>query len=165
MTRYQELCALYAAARLRADARRERCAVLVERFAARLRAYLQAPEDALSFCSTDEEVDAAGPLALRDALATEDGGWRVGIQIALRDPARPDTSFFVFIAVRVREDGGALVLSLSDEDPGRSVRPEDEPLLDAIAAEAHRRLAAWLGENLDRALGAVGAPEHYGAYL
>lgn len=166
VTRFDKLCALYASARARADARRERCAAVLERLFERMRAHLEAPPDALSFRSLEGEPEESPPLPLREAMSTaEDGNWQVAIQIALRDPAQPEPPFFVFFAVRIRETDGRLVLSLSDDDPGREVRPGDDALFDVVAADAHRRLEAWLTTQLDGALGAGIAPERYGAYL
>lgn len=166
VTRYDRLCDLYAAARARAEARRERCAVLVERMSERLRSYMGAPADALCFNPIDSEPEDSQPVPLREAMsAADDGTWQVRIQVSLRDPAKPDAPFSVFFGVRVRDEDGRLRLSLSDEDPGREVDPDDAAALDAVAADAHRRLEQWLVANLDRALGAAGTPDRFGGYL
>lgn len=166
MTRYDTLCELYGKARAAADARRDRCAAVVEKLRERIRAHLDAPDDAVGFRSLEVESDDAVAVPLADALTmSEDGTWNAGIQITLRDAAKPDAPFMIFFGVRMREENGRLVLSLSDDDPGRTVQPDDDAVLDEIAAEAHRRLEGWLAENLDRALGAPGKPEHYGVYL
>ena len=166
MSRYEALCELYGKARAAADARRDRCAAVVEKLRERIRVHLDAPDDAVGFRSleVDSEDGAAVPLA--EALTLDEGGvWSAGIQITLRDAAKPDAPFMIFFGVRIREENGRLVLALSDDDPGRVVQPAEDAVLDEIAAEAHRRLEAWLAENLDRALGAPGTPEHHGVYL
>lgn len=161
---YEELCHLYAKARAASEARRERCAGLIEKLRERVRVRLGAPDDAVTFRPLDAETDDPAPLAQAMSLA-EDGTWQVGVQITLRDPAKPDAPFHVFFGVRVREEDGRLFVTLSDDDPGRTVAPDDDGVVDAIAADAHRRLETWLAANLDRALGAPGAPERYGVYL
>lgn len=166
MTRYEELCASYADARARADARRARCAALLERLRGRLVAHLEMPADALAFRPVDSEPESAPSETLLGAMSVaDDGAWHVGIQIELRDPAKPDTPFLVSFDLTVREDEGRFVVSVSEDDPGRVVQAEDTAALDEVAASLYRRLADWLRENLDQALGAAGRSERFGVYL
>ncbi|RIL02374.1 MAG: hypothetical protein DCC71_16475 [Proteobacteria bacterium] len=166
MSRYDDLCNRYAKARGAAEARRDRCAAVVEKLRERVRVQLGAPEDAVGYRALDADTDEPTALPLTEALSVaEDGAWQVGIQIMLRDPAKPDAPFHIFFGVRMREDDGRLVVSLSDDDPGRAVSADDGAAIEAVAADAQRRLEDWLAANLDRALGAPGAPERYGVYL
>lgn len=168
MTRYEKLCLIYADARLRAETHRDRCAAVLERLRERLLVTLGVPADALAFRAVDSE---SGPepgegLPVRDAMSSaEDGTWHVGVQVTLRDPKAADQPFHLFFDLRVREDGGRFVVSLSDEDPGRSVRADDDADLDAVAEDAARRLEAWLADNLEQVLGAAGRTERFGVYL
>lgn len=168
MTRYEKLCALYADARLRAEAHRDRCAVLLERLRDRLVSTLGMPADALAFRAVEGETgpEPGEGLPVRDAMSSaEDGTWHVGAQVTLRDAKAPDQPFYLFFDLRVREEEGRFRVSLSDEDPGRSVRDDDDAGLDAVAEDAARRLEAWLSENLEQVLGASGRTERFGVYL
>lgn len=163
---YDELCHLYAKAREASEARRERCAALIEKLRTRVQARLAAPDDAVTYRALDTDGDEPAPLALADAMRLgDDGSWQVGVQITLRDPAKPDAPFHVFFGLRVREEDGRMWLALSDDDPGRALRADDDAAIEEAAADAQRRLERWLAENLDRALGAPGTPERYGVYL
>jgi len=168
VTRYEKLCALYADARLRAEGHRERCAAVLERLRDRLLATLGMPADALAFRTIEGESgpEPGAGLPVREAMSSaEDGTWHVGAQVTLRDPKAPEQPFYLFFDLRVREDAGRFVLSLSDEDPGRTVRPEDDAALDAVAEDAARRLEGWLADNLEQVLGAAGRTERFGVYL
>lgn len=168
VTRYEKLCALYADARLRAETHRDRCAAVLERLRERLVATLGMPPDALAFRAVESE---SGPepgegQPVRDAMSSaEDGTWHVGAQVTLRDAKAPDQPFSLFFDLRVREDGGRFLVSLSEEDPGRTVRADDDAGLDAVAEDAARRLEAWLSDNLEQVLGASGRTERFGVYL
>jgi hypothetical protein len=97
--------------------------------------------------------------------AEDDGTWHVGMEIVLRACQAPESTFPVFFSLGVREEGDHFVVSLADGDAGTRLHPGDDDALDALAAEAERRLREWLLENLDRVLGIAPPGKEFGLYL
>lgn len=167
MSTYEEFCELYARARARANERRQRCAAVLAQAGDRIVRRLGIPEGAHAWRPAESEPDESGaPGTLADAMSADDDGvWRVGMQILLRDPGDPEHPFPILFSLGVKEDAEHFVVSMADGEVGHRVLPDAPGGLDALAAEADRRLREWLAENLDRALGAAGPRGQFGLYL
>lgn len=167
MSAYQELCELYARARARAEERRVRHAAVLEQVGAQIVKRLGVPEAAYGWQPLEGGPAEEGPgCTLPDAMsADEEGVWHVGMQIQLRAGDDPRSVLPLFFDLSAKEQGDHFLVSLSDGDPGHRIHPGDTSELDALAAEAERRLREWLAENLDRVLGAQGRGEQFGLYL
>lgn len=167
MSAYQDLCDQLARARDRARERRERFAGVFEEVGASIVKHLGVPDDAHEWCALELEPEPEpARIPLVDAIGVdEEGAWHVGLRILLRVGEDPASILPLVLDLRVREQNGRVVLSFSDEDPHHTIHADRPDGLAAVAADAERRLRAWMAENLDQVVGAAGRGERFGQYL